>query len=90
MSISKSMSGTPWHAERVHRAEGDQRRYKGRCAHYSYQQEFCKKFISKCTGSAHCDYYESISEEEFKTRQKMIQKGKGNGDQSGEDDSYWY
>lgn len=25
------MTGTSWNAERVHRSEGDKRRYKGRC-----------------------------------------------------------
>ena len=25
------MTGTSWNAERVHRSEGDNRRYKGRC-----------------------------------------------------------
>lgn len=30
MGVNK-MAGSPWHKERVHRAENDDRRYKGRC-----------------------------------------------------------
>lgn len=87
MSISKNMSGTPWHAERVHRADGDDRRYKGRCKFFSYDKEFCSKQIMRCTGSAHCDYYEAISEKEFISRQKMQQK---KNSKVTEDDCYWY
>ena len=30
------LTGSPWHKERVHRSEGDERRYKGRCKYYRY------------------------------------------------------
>lgn len=35
MSVER-LTGTPWHKERVHREEGDDRRYKGRCKYYQY------------------------------------------------------
>ena len=38
----KHLTGTPWHKERVHRQEGDKRRYKGR-----YKAEnLCMRFVA--------------------------------------------
>jgi len=54
------MIGTVWGIERIHRAEGDERRYKGRCRYYC--DEYCRQRATKCGGSAHCEYYEEISE----------------------------
>lgn len=90
MSISKSMTGSPWHDERMHRAEEDERRYKGRCEYYSMSDEFCSKKHGSCQGSAHCPYYVAISEEEFKARQKAEQKRKQKNKVPKEDDVYWY
>lgn len=83
------MQGTPWHAERVHRAEGDDRRYRGRCKHFNYESEECRYRFGKCIGSSHCDSYEAISEEEFKAKQAKIQAKKRNK-KPGEDDCFWY
>ena len=87
MSISQ-LTGTPWHKERVHRAEGDDRRYKGRCKYFNYESESCSKAAGKCHGSAHCDYYKAISEEEFKARQKANQKYAT--PKPKEDECFWY
>ena len=75
MGVNK-LTGTPWHVERVHRAENDDRRYKGRCAFYTYKNNHCSKYCGRCQGSAHCNYYKAISEEEFKARQKESQRVK--------------
>ena len=54
------MVGTVWHTERMHREEGDARRDKRRCRHY--RDGHCSQRATKCGGSAHCEYYEEISE----------------------------
>ena len=54
------MVGTVWGIERMHRAEGDERRYKGRCRYYC--DEYCRQRATKCGGSAHCEYYEEIND----------------------------
>ena len=88
MSISREMSGSPWHKERVHRAEGDDRRYKGRCRYFNYDEGTCLKNYGKCIGSAHCNEYTAISEEEFKSRQaRQAQYKKKN---TADDETYWY
>lgn len=48
MGVNK-LKGTPWHTERVHRSEGDDRRYKGRCKYYSYENDRCTYQSGKCT-----------------------------------------
>ena len=87
MGINK-LAGTPWHAERAHRGENDDRRYKGRCLFYSYEEEFCERYRDRCRGSAHCKYYKAISDEEFKERQVANQQAKKRAPK--EDDCYWY
>lgn len=87
MSISQ-MTSAPWHKERVHRSEGDERRYKGRCEFYDYEKKTCRKYVSACRGSAHCDFYKAISDEEFEQRQKGGRKSAGK--KSKEDDVFWY
>lgn len=78
------LTGSPWHKERVHRAEGDERRYKGRCKYYRYNGEYCTHRCGCCIGSAHCDDYIAIPEDEFKKKQKArIKVGE-------DDDCYWY
>ena len=83
------MTGTPWHAERMHRSENNKRRYKGRCAFYSYDKNYCTRYCEKCRGSAHCMQYKAISDEEFKARQQEIQRVKRNTPKE-DDDVYWY
>ena len=83
------LTGVPWHAERVHRAEGDDRRYKGRCEYYSYENDECTYRLGKCTGRAHCSKYKVISEEEFKFRQKNYQKSKTKHNKN-DDEKYWF
>ena len=82
------MTGSPWHKERVHRAENDDRRYKGRCYYYNYDKDSCNKLYGGCQGSAHCKYYKAVTEEEFRARQKANQKSKSRTPK--EDDCYWY
>ena len=84
------MTGSPWHAERVHRKEGDDRRYKGRCEYYEYNSDYCSYRSGKCIGSAHCTKYKMISEEEFKIRQKQNQKASSAKPKKGDDDCFWY
>lgn len=88
MNVSK-MTGTPWHTERVHRSEGDDRRYKGRCKFYRYESKYCSYRCGKCIGSAHCREYQAISNEEFKKRQKDQNKKKAKKSTS-DDDIFWY
>ena len=87
MGVNK-LTGTPWHTERVHRAENDNRRYKGRCMFYSYKNNYCTEYCGKCRGSAHCDHYKAISEEEFKARQKANQHSIRKVPKK--DDGFWY
>ena len=54
MRINK-LEGTPWHIERFHRKEYDDRRHKSRCKYYT--KEKCTKLGHRCYGSAHCLYY---------------------------------
>ena len=82
----REMTGSPWHAEKVHRAQGDDRRYKGRCKFYQYQKDYCSKRVGRCMGSAHCDQYQAMSENEF-IRQQKLRQNKLN---AGDDDCYWY
>ncbi len=77
------LQGTPWHEERVHRKEGDDRRHKSRCKYYLESDGKCRKQLSKCIGSGHCDDYIELSDEELKARRKPKKK-------IGEDDCYWY
>lgn len=64
------MTGTPRHAERVHRSEGDKRRYKGRCKYFNYENDYCSKRCGRCMGSAHCDEYDALTDEKFQKKQK--------------------
>ena len=84
MGVSRT-TGSVWHAERVHREEGDERRYKGRCEYYIYENKRCSKRNERCMGSAHCMNYKAISEEEFKKRQR------GNSTKNKkEEECYWF
>ena len=83
------LTGSPWHIEKVHRAEGDDRRYKGRCEYYSYEKDSCTYRLGKCIGSAHCNKYKLVSEETFKERQKLNRKTKQRSTLK-EDDVYWF
>lgn len=82
------MTGTPWHAERVHRSEGDKRRYKGRCKYFYHENNYCSKRCGRCIGSAHCDEYDALTDTEFQKKQKYQNNKKKK--QSNDDDVYWY
>ncbi len=86
----KHLAGTPWHKEQMHRQEGDDRRYKGRCKYYEYDGNGCKRRCGRCIGSAHCEEYVAISEEEFRLRQMTQQKAKKKPSGGDDDDCYWY
>ena len=80
MGIS-NLTVTPWHIETIHRKDGDEKRHKSRCEHYSPFSKRCLK-KGKCIGSAHCPTYKPLSEDEFKERQhdtafikKRLKKG---------------
>lgn len=62
MSDLNKMSGTPWHIEKMHRKDGDDRRHRSRCIYYEALGQSCKKRMLKCMGSAHCPHYK---EEKF-------------------------
>lgn len=83
------LTGSPWHKERVHRAEGDERRYKGRCEHYQYEGDRCSYRSGKCVGSAHCSKYRALSEEEFKEKQKRTHSSPARKKKE-EEEVYWY
>lgn len=70
---SNRLTGTSWHVERLHRSEDDQRRYKGRCRYYRYEDKYCKARYGRCSGSAHCPNYVALSDNEFKQKQKEEQ-----------------
>ncbi len=86
MGVS-NLEGTPWHVERMHREEGDERRHKKRCKHYSQKDNFCTHNILRCKGSAHCDSYVQMSDSAFKKMQTIKTVSKK---VSGDDDVYWY
>lgn len=57
MGISRDLTGTPWHVEKLTRSDGDEKRHKVRCYYHRKQGDRCLKYYEKCRGSAHCDYY---------------------------------
>ncbi len=64
----RNLQGTPWHLENLHSKENDDRRYKGRCKYYSDSDNSCVTRGIKCVGSAHCEAYEEMTDEEFKQK----------------------
>lgn len=53
------LTGTPWHVDKFTRAEGDKRRHRTRCTHYSDRGcSYCTLYGERCHGTAHCDFYE--------------------------------
>ena len=74
MRVSE-MTGTPWHVERVHRQDGDDRRHRSRCKFYRKTKAYCVHYSEKCRGSAHCEYYEEeVRDEEQKQSQIAPEK----------------
>ena len=57
MGISQNMTGSPWHVERMHRSEGEDRRHRHKCIYYDAKTGQCSKLLIKCFGSAHCISY---------------------------------
>lgn len=86
MGVS-NLQGTPWHLERFHRVEGDERRYKGRCKYYCDSNNQCAKRNGKCIGSGQCEEYDAMTDEEFKAKQAKLRKSSKS---IGEDDCFWY
>ena len=90
MGISR-LTGCVWHKEKVHRADGETRRYKGRCEYYHYDDEHCSYTFTKCCCCAHCPYYRAITDEAFKARQRVNQLKKRTVVYTNKDDDcYWY
>ncbi len=48
---------TSWHIEYLASGDGV-KRHRGRCVFYDNENKHCRKYNSKCYGSAHCDYYD--------------------------------
>lgn len=63
----EDLTSTPWHIERMHRQDGDKRRHRSNCKYYNKGIRQCEYRVSNCIGSAHCSYYEDISENGDKT-----------------------
>lgn len=60
MNKSKNLSGTPYHLEYLSLPEGESRRHKSRCSHYSHGTKKCLLRYGICHGSSHCpDYKET-------------------------------
>lgn len=57
------LTGSPWHTEKMARAEGDPRRHRSRCVYYTKETRHCSKRVSTCAGAAHCPYYEEYDSE---------------------------
>lgn len=52
------MTGIGWHVEKMERQEGDDRRHRSRCVHYSGKKDaHCSYYSEKCRGAAHCSHY---------------------------------
>ena len=58
MAGIKHLAGTPWHEGFLAREEGDPRRHRIWCIHYSKENDYCTKRVMRCMGSAHCDHYQ--------------------------------
>lgn len=57
MGISKHLTGTPWHIEKMVRAEGDPRRHRSRCCYFRKTDTYCTSYKKRYIGSAHCNRY---------------------------------
>lgn len=58
MSNIARMTGIPWHTERMHRDEDEERRHSHRCIYYDKNNDgYCSNRIGRCMGAAHCEYY---------------------------------
>ena len=69
------LTGTPWHIDRFTREEGDNRRHRTRCTHYSDRgNSYCSLYGERCHGTAHCIYYEEKKQEvDEKTEAKTLE-----------------
>ena len=56
----RHMQGTPAHIETLHAK--DKRRHRSKCEYYVSDTERCSLLALKCSGSAHCKYYEENNE----------------------------
>lgn len=64
MGISRNLTGTPWHIEKMVREEGDPRRHRARCCYFRKKDSYCISRKRKCIGSAHCSRYNEQKEEQ--------------------------
>lgn len=60
MANLKRMSGTPWHVEKMTRAEGDDKRDRKKCINHRKEGNYCSVYAGKCRGSAHCPEYKTV------------------------------
>ena len=76
MATFKGIQGTPWHIERYHIDENDERRHRSYCKYYNKQTRRCSMLISECYGASHCKYY-SISEKKKRKKEDRVPVKKG-------------
>lgn len=90
MGLKQQMTGSPWHAEKMTRQEGDARRHKSHCLHYQWQCNGCD-LGGQCHGSAHCPKYKRMTEaqEAAVLKQKKDQR-RASSSKDEDDGVYWY
>ena len=71
MAGFKGIQGTPWHIERYHLDEYDERRHRSYCKYFDKQTRRCGMLFSECYGASHCKYY-SVIEKKQKDEEKQI------------------
>lgn len=74
MSISKNLTGTAWHVERMTRQEGDPRRHKSRCIYYASKSKSCDYRNGACIGSAHCMNYKEKINKSIQSEEAVVPK----------------
>lgn len=68
------LTGTPWHVDKFTRAEGDNRRHRTRCTHYSDRgNSYCCLYGERCHGTAHCVYYEEKEQKVEENNEKKTE-----------------
>lgn len=71
MANPARLTGTPWHAEKMTRAEGDPKRHRARCVNYNKATGRCSAYFEGCRGAAHCEQYsETVKAEQEPAPQK--------------------
>lgn len=72
------INGTPWHAERFTRAEGDEQRHRNRCIHYRKEDKGCSLVAGRCYGAGQCKYYKEAK----KPKEEKVEVGSSSEDKA--------